>query len=85
MFLKFSLSNAAEFCSIGMSGAAPVLKVSADRGDALYAVGETFRFLISLSDDGRPLAGRRIHCDFVGEESARGQLEVTTDAPAGRK
>lgn len=83
MFLKFSLSNAAEFCSIGMSGAAPVLKVSADRGDALYAVGETFRFLISLSDDGRPLAGRRIHCDFVGEESARGQLEVTTDA-AGR-
>ena len=80
MVLKFVLSGALLLCGAGMLCAAPVLKVSADREEALYKVGEPFRFLIELTDDGKPLAGEKIYCNFIGEETARGRAEVTTDA-----
>ena len=80
MVLKFALSGALLLCGAGMLCAAPVLKVSADREEALYKVGEPFRFLIELTDDGKPLAGEKIYCNFIGEETARGRAEVTTDA-----
>ncbi len=78
--LKSLLSGSLALCGSLALFAAPQLKVSADRGDALYKVGEPFRFLIELSDDGRPLAGQKVYCNFIGEESARGKVEVTTDA-----
>lgn len=80
MVLKFVLSGALLLCGAGMLCAAPVLKVSADREEALYKVGEPFRFLIELTDDGKPLAGEKIYCNFIGEETVRGRAEVTTDA-----
>ena len=80
MVLKFVLSGALLLCGAGMLCAAPVLKVSADREEALYKVGEPFRFLIELTDDGKPLAGEKIYCNFIAEENARGRAEVTTDA-----
>ena len=73
MVLKFVLSGALLLCGAGMLCAAPVLKVSADREEALYKVGEPFRFLIELTDDGKPLAGEKIYCNFIGEETARGR------------
>ena len=80
MVLKFVLSGALLLCGAGMLCAAPVLKVSADREEALYKVGEPFRFLIELTDDGKPLAGEKIYCNFIGEETAGGGAQVPTDA-----
>ena len=58
------------------------LKVVADRADAIYKVGEEARFLISMTENGKPVASQKVsyHVDnFIGgaEGFPKGTIELT--------
>ncbi|MBN8215150.1 MAG: acetylxylan esterase [Spirochaetes bacterium] len=56
-----------------------VVKISADRADALYKVGETVKFQVSLLDGAKnPVAGRKIRISIDKEYAPAQSVEIET-------
>lgn len=70
--------------------AAEKLSVSADRENALYKTGETIKFNVSLTNDGKAVAGKTLPChgnarglpsQIITDQDGKAIVEVKAEQP----